>query len=300
MKTLLNALPGLLQKAGGTRVKSQIIFNQLFFTIVLAFTYSISAQSQVISEQQESGISKIANETIATETLGVEVNLGAQNLSNGYGDWKDLTIRSTYKHNQHVLQAEVSANRRFNKDGLFVGVSDTYTFNDDWYGFLAVGAGDGAFYFPRYRVDGAIYRKMLPERNLVGSLGAGYYRAPDGHTDNTLSLGLAYYFQMPWILEGGVRFNNSQPGSINTRQQFVAATYGKDKRDLVIARYGWGKEGYLAIAANSQIVNFKSSEATLTWRHWFNPSTGMLLSATRYSNPAYRRTGLNIGLFTSY
>lgn len=272
----------------------------LFFLLVHVLIFSTSVQSQVVNERQDLSALVSTGKEIETLKLQLEFSLGAQSLSNGYGDWKDLTLRSTYSMNQHVLKAEVSRNQRFNQNGLFVGASDTYTFNDDWYGSLAAGVGDGAFYLPRYRVDGAIYRKMLPERNLVGSVGAGYYRAPDGHTDKILSLGMVYYFASPWILEGGLRFNNSLPGSINTRQQFVAATYGRDKHDLVIARYGWGREGYLAIAENSQIVNFKSSEASLTWRHWFNPDTGLSISATRYSNPAYRRTGLNIGLFTSY
>lgn len=276
------------------------MLKKLFFLIVLGLLYSSAVQGQVADERQDIPIATSKNKPMEEQKLQIELSSGAQSLSNGYGDWKELTVRSAYNYKQHVLQGEVSMNRRFNQDGLFVGASDTYTFNDDWYGSLAAGVGDGAFYLPRYRVDGAIYKKMLPERNLVGSIGAGYYRAPDGHTDNILSLGLVYYFASPWILEGGVRFNNSLPGSINTRQQFVAATYGRDKHDLFIARYGWGKEGYLAIAADNQIVNFKSNEASLTWRHWFNPVTGLLISATRYTNPAYRRSGLNIGLFTSY
>lgn len=272
----------------------------LFILLVSVLFYSSAVQAQVENQSQDVSDARSTSKAMEVEMLRLELSLGAQSLSNGYGDWKDLTIRSAYNVNQHVLQGEVAMSRRFNQDGLFVGVSDTYKFNEDWHGSIAVGAGDGAFYLPRYRMDGAIYRKLLNDRNLVASIGAGYYRAPDGHSDSISSLGLTYYFATPWILEGGVRFNNSQPGSVRTRQQFLAATYGRDKHDLVIARYGWGKEGYLAIAANSQIVNFKSSEASLTWRHWFNPTTGMLISATRYSNPAYRRTGLNIGIFSSF
>ena len=271
----------------------------LFFLLVHVLIFSTSVQSQVVNERQDVSALVSTGKEIETLKLQLEFSLGAQSLSNGYGDWKDLTLRSTYSMNQHVLKAEVSRNQRFNQNGLFVGASDTYTFNDDWYGSLAAGVGDGAFYLPRYRVDGAIYRKMLPERNLVGSIGVGYYRAPDGHTDRSLSLGVSYYFASPWVLEGGVRFNDSLPGSINTQQQFVAATYGRDKHDLVTARYGWGKEGYLAIAVDSQLVNFRSSEASISWRHWFNPTMGLLISATRYTNPTYHRSGLNVGLFQS-
>jgi YaiO family outer membrane protein len=299
MKTLHNVCLELLQEARVKLIRRRILFWSASFAIVLVFISSTTAKAQEI-EEQEVAILETSNETIDREKPRFEATLGTQSLSNGYGRWTQMNFHSAYNMNQHVLESEIALSRRFTQDSVFVGISDTYTFNDDWYGSLAVGAGDGAFYLPRYRVDAAIYKKLLTDRRLVGSIGAGYYRAPDGHTDNSLSLGMVYYFPKSWILEGGVRFNRSLPGSVQTRQQYVAATYGQDKHDLVIARYGWGKEGYLAVAANSQIVNFKSSEATLTWRHWFNPYTGMLFSATRYSNPSYRRSGVNIGLFKSY
>lgn len=179
-------------------------------------------------------------------------------------------------------------------------MGDTYTFSDDWFGSLALGVGDGAFYLPKYRVDASVSRKLLDQRNLVASVGAGYYNAPDGHVDRSLSLSAAYYFDAPWIAEAGIRFNHSNPGAIRTTQQFVAATYGRDKQDLVTARYGWGAEGYLATTTSTQLVNFRSKEFTIAWRHWFSPSTGWLLGANRYENPSYNRRGVNIGLFHSF
>ena len=230
----------------------------------------------------------------------LELSTGAQRLTNGFGNWRDVTLKGAYGLDKHLFQGELSAHRRFGEDGVFLGLSDTYTFNEDWYSSLAVGVGDGAFYLPRYRVDGTIYRKLLPNRNLVASLGLGYYKAPGGNSDQSISLGTAYYFETPWIVEGGIRLNRSSPGSVDTQQQFVAVTYGRNKQDLVTARYGWGDEGYLAIAANRQLVNFESREASLTWRHWFNPSTGVLVGANRYSNPSYRRSGVTVGLFHDF
>lgn len=230
----------------------------------------------------------------------LELSAGSQSLSAGFGNWRELTLRGVYGLPRHVLQGEISLNRRFDQDGTFVGVSDTYTFNEDWFASAALGAGDGAFYLPRYRVDTALYRKFLPRRNLVGSVGLGYYNAPDGHTDRSLSLGAVYYFEVPWIVEGGVRLNSSNPGGVRTQQQFVAVTYGRDKDNLVTARYGWGGEGYLAISANAQLVNFNSREASIAWRHWLNRRTGLLISANRYTNPLYRRSGFNVGVFHDF
>lgn len=230
----------------------------------------------------------------------LELSSGFQNLSGGFGSWRDVTLRGAYELPSHLLQGELSATRRFNQDGSFLGLSDTYTLNEDWYSNLAVGFGDGAFYLPRYRVDATLYRKLLTDRSLVSSLGLGYYKAPDGHTDSSVSLGLVYYFSSPWIAEGGVRFNSSNPGAIRTQQQFAALTYGRFKQDLITVRYASGAEGYQTIATNAQLVNFKSREASLSWRHWFAPRTGFLIGASQYTNPSYTRSGLNIGIFHDF
>lgn len=278
----------------------------LFFTGLLSLLYCCTAAAQMSNQgliqtmpattQQAPVLSE------ADKLRSIELSSGFQNLSGGFGSWRDVTLRGTYGLPSHLLQGELSATRRFNQDGAFLGLSDTYTFNEDWYSNLAVGVGDGAFYLPRYRVDATLYRKLLTDRRLVGSVGLGYYKAPDGHTDSSVSLGLVYYFESPWVAEGGVRFNSSNPGAIKTQQQFAALTYGRDKQDLVTVRYASGGEGYQTIGAavNAQLVNFKSSEASISWRHWFAPRTGFLMGVNQYTNPSYTRSGLNIGIFHDY
>ena len=272
-------------------------------TIVAALAILATAGpvlAQTSNAGQSTAVATPTQQTVAPDQRTLELSAGAQSLSAGLGNWRDLTLRGTYGMSAHVIQGELSTHRRFNTNGAFVGVSDTYTFNEDWYGSLAVGAGDGAFYLPRIRVDATLYRKLLADRRLVSSVGVGYYKAPDGHTDQSLSLGLVYYFESPWVVEGGVRLNRSNPGGIRTQQQFVALTYGRDKQDLVTARYGWGSEGYLAVAAGRQLVNFQSHEASVAWRHWLNPRTGVLVGANRYTNPSYRRSGLTVGIFHDF
>ncbi len=230
----------------------------------------------------------------------LELSTGFQNLSDGFGSWRDVTLRGTYGLPSHLLQAELSLNRRFDMNGAFVGLSDTYTVNEDYYTNIAAGFGDGAFYLPRYRIDATLNKKWLSGRNLVTSVGAGFYKAPDGHSDSSISLGLVYYFDAPLIAEGGVRLNSSNPGAIKTQQQFIALTYGRDKQDLVTVRHGWGSEGYQSITASKQLVNFASAETSISWRHWVAPRTGVMLGANRYSSPFYNRSGLNVGIFHDF
>lgn len=230
----------------------------------------------------------------------LQLSAGTQGLSDGYGRWHDITLRGTYGLDRHVWQGEASRHRRFGENGSFLGLGDTYTFSEDWFGALSAGVGDGAFYLPRYRLDATLSRKWLADRRLVTSAGLAYYKAPDGHTDRGLLLGAAYYFEAPVIVEGGIRFNDSDPGSIRTNQRFVALTYGRDKQDLVTARYAWGGEGYLATGPATQLVNFRSREASLSWRHWLDNRTGVLVAANRYTNPLYRRSGVTLGIFHDF
>jgi YaiO family outer membrane protein len=221
----------------------------------------------------------------------------AHSLSAGLGDWQELGVRGSRAIGAHVWQGEFATMRRFGESGNFIGLGDTYEFNPDWFGTLSVGAGDGASYLPRARIDGFINRKLLTDRNLIATLGAGYYSAPDGHNDRSASLGATYYFSEPWIVQGEVRFNNSRPGSVNTRQQFVAVTWGRDQQTQVTARHAWGTEGYQSIGAGASLVNFKSKQTSLNVRHWLGADWGISGGVEQYTNPYYDRKGATLALF---
>lgn len=236
----------------------------------------------------------------AAPNRSLEISTTPQHLTNGYGNWSDVTLRGVYETGPHVLQAELSAKREFGENGRFLGISDTYTINRDWFTTVSLGAGDGAFYLPRLRADAFVSRKWLEKRNLVTTIGLGYYDAPDGHTDRALSIGGAYYFEQPWIVELGIRLNQSDPGSIHSNQRYIAVTYGKVGQSVFTMRYGEGGESYLAIAQNTTIVDFQSHQTNLSWRYWFAKKTGLILGAEQYSNPFYQRRGVTLGLFHQF
>ncbi len=140
----------------------------------------------------------------------------------------------------------------------------------------------------------------MPQKNWVATLGAGTYKAPDGHRDNNVNLGAAWYLAQPLVLEAGVRFNRSQPGAVNTHQQFIAATAGRNQQDLLAARVSWGGEGYLPIGPSSSLVGFNSNELTLAWRHWLSKRMGLSSTLSHYRNPSYERTGIDVGAFLEF
>ena len=290
--------------------RDNLMFERTFstYSFLLSSLAGVACCSPVMAQTANQGLIQTAPSMVPTAPAvsesdmqrSIELSAGYQNLTAGLGNWRDLTLKGTYGLPSHLLQGEISTMRRFNQNGVFAGLTDTYTFNEDWYGSVAVGLGDGAFYLPKYRVNATLYKKWLPQRNLVTSIGVGKYKAPDGHVDNSLALGVVYYFDAPWVAEFGLTANSSNPGAIKTQQQFLALTYGRAKENLVTVRHAWGNEGYQTIATNAQLVNFASKESSISWRHWFAPRTGVSLSANRYTNPSYIRSGMNVGIFHDF
>lgn len=230
----------------------------------------------------------------------LELRVAGEHLSAGEPPWREAALHASHAFDRHFVQAELSATKRWGESGAYAAVVDTYKIDPDWYMSAGVGAGDGAFYLPRVRADALLYRKLGAERQLVLFTGPGYVRAPDGHTDRAWSVGALYYFESPWALQGTVRFNESDPGSVRTRQYALAATHGAGTADEVVMRAAWGREGYQAIAAQTTIVDFPSREASVLWRHRVDARNGIALSLDHYRNPYYERTGGAIGWFTAW
>lgn len=230
----------------------------------------------------------------------IELTTRYDSLSNGFGDWRDLSVRGAAQLGDHLLQAELSSQQHFQTHGNFAGLSDTYVFSPDWYGSLSVGAGNGAFFMPRYRVDAFLNKKWLDKKNLVTFVGVGRYRAPDGHVDRSVSLGVIGYFSIPMVLEAGIRLNISDPGSVSSQQNYVAASYGQQGEHVFIARHGWGAEAYLPFAPGSSLVGYASKETTFTWRQWFSRRSGVAVEVHRYENNLFRRQGGALTLFHDF
>jgi len=230
----------------------------------------------------------------------LELRAAGEHLTGGEPPWREATLLASRAFGSHLVQAELSAKNRFGEGGAYASVLDTYRIDADWYASAGIGAGDGAFYLPRVRVDALLYRKLGAERQWVLFTGPGYVRSPDGHTDHAWSLGALYYFASPWAVQGTVRFNESDPGDVRTRQYELATTHGAGSADEVTARVAWGREGYQAIGAGTTIVDFPSREAALLWRHRLDARNGVSVSLDHYRNPYYERTGGAIGWFTAW
>ena len=189
---------------------------------------------------------------------------------------------------------------RFDDTGTFFSIGDTHTFNDLYYGNLTVGTSSGGFFWPRVRVDASLSRKWLDRRNLVTTVGFGYYDAKDIHSDKSFSLDTTYYFDAPWIAQAGVRINDSDPGSVISTSGYAALTYGRDRQRFVTLRGGFGNQGYQPFGAQSFTVDTEFHQLTLTWREWVGHDWGINFVADDYNSTTYDQRGIEFGLFKEF
>lgn len=216
-------------------------------------------------------------------------------------DWNDQYLLGGWQFTtaDHI-HGEISHQNHFDDQGTFFGVGYTHIFNEDWYGSLSTGTSLGGFFLPEFRVDAAMYKKWLAKKSLVTGVGFTYYRAKDIHYDYTVLLNAVYYFDAPWIVELGVRLNQSNPGAVHSERGFGAITYGRHKAYYLTARYEAGREGYQLVGASTAINDFFSHEAAVIWRHWVLKDSGFNATVNYYDNPNYRRFMVGFGLFVDF
>ena len=230
------------------------------------------------------------------------VETGGQYLSltNGFGNWAGGYVRGVLSTGSEIVNGEVDGQREFNDAGTYFAVGDNHNFSADTYASITLGSSAGGFFFPRFRADAFLNQKWLGRKQLIVTLGLGYYAAKDPHRDHSVSLGTTYYFDKPWIFEDGVRFNLSNPGRVFSPSGFVALTQGRNKHRYVIVRVGYGQEGYQLIGPTAVLTSFRSRTATVTWRQWIGTNWGANAVADYYSSPFYTRAGASLGLFREF
>jgi YaiO family outer membrane protein len=140
----------------------------------------------------------------------------------------------------------------------------------------------------------------MSRKQLITTVGFGYYEAKDPHRDHSFFVGTTYYFDKPWILESGVRFNVSHPGNVFSPSGFLAITQGKNKRHYVVLRLGYGEEAYQLIGPTSLLSDFRSQTSTIRWRKWTGRNWGINWVADSYVNPYYKRVGSTLGVFKEF
>jgi len=280
-------------------------FRNITVALLLSLASALAATAQqdstTASSPQQAGTDvPTAPAPDKTLTNYVEVGGSYRQLSNDFGDWSGGYARGVFAEGKNIWNGEVNGQHEFGDAGVYLAVGDTYNFNPDWYASLTLGSSVGGFFWPRFRADAFLNHKLLSRKQLIATLGYGYYASKDVHRDQSVFLGTTYYFQKPWILEDGIRFNVSNPGVAFSPAGFVAVTEGTNKHHYVTVNAGFGEEAYQIVGPTTVLTQFQSQNLTVTWRQWTGKNWGFNFVADYYHSPFYQRGGGSFGLFKEF
>jgi YaiO family outer membrane protein len=248
--------------------------------------------------------SAIPGISIPLETGGgrgfVEVGGGHSALTQGNPSWTDGYLHAVVSGQANTFSTEITRQDRYGDTGWFVSGGLTHTFSENWYGDVFLGGSSRCFFLPKYRTDAFIHRKLLPNKQLIATVGFGYDRAKDIHSAYRLYTEGSYYLKSAWVLQGGVNWNRSMPGAVLGHTQYFAVTEGHEKQHYIALRGEYGREAYQLVSPQTVLVNFALRDVSATWRQWLSPTWGFNLSLEHYSNPLYRRMGGTLGFFLEF
>ena len=277
--------------------------------VLVSLAFALTANAQAIPTtallQESAPIPTTANtpeqpveEKILTNF--VEAGGSYETLSNNFGRWSGGYFRGVVVTGKNTWNGEINGQHEFGDAGVYMAAGDTYNFNPDWYASLTLGSSVGGFFWPRYRGDAFVNRKWGARKQLISTVGFGYYAAKDVHRDSSFFVGTTYYFEKPWIIEEGVRFNVSNPGTVFSPAGFVAVTQGRNEHRYVTLNAGFGQEAYQLVGPTAVFTRFPSQTVTVTWRQWVGKQWGFNLVADYYHSPFYQRGGGSFGIFKDF
>jgi YaiO family outer membrane protein len=273
----------------------------LLLSLVSALGASGQQDSTNASSPQQAGTDvPAAPAPDKTLTNYVEVGGSYRQLTNDFGNWSGGYARGVFAEGKNIWNGEINGQHEFGAGGVYLAAGDTYNFNPDWYASLTLGSSAGGFFWPRFRADTFVNHKLLSRKQLITTLGYGYYASKDVHRDQSVFLGTTYYFQKPWIIEDGIRFNVSNPGVVFSPAGFVAVTEGTNKHHYVTVNAGFGEEAYQIVGPTTVLTQFESQNLTITWRQWTGKNWGFNFVADYYHSPFYQRGGGSFGLFKEF
>lgn len=239
----------------------------------------------------------------------IEIGATNEHVTNNEGNWNDQYILGVFQtDDKNTWNINLNHDNRFYDTADYGQISNTYIINDNWYSSLGVGASDTSNIVPKYYVGGRLFQKQGPRKQIIGYMGfdAYWWRGTVfGQPGITLDInpGLIYYFEKPYVIEGGAYINRGKPGAVYSASGYVALTEGKNKDHYYAVRLGFGREAYLPTGIgfiSPPTVAYPSYTIGVTWRQWIGKNWGFNLVGDYYHNDFYQRYGASTGLFWEF
>jgi YaiO family outer membrane protein len=221
-------------------------------------------------------------------------------LNNGFNSWGDAYMRGVMGSEHNTFNLEITRQDRYGDSGWFYDLGWTHVFGPNWYAEVYGGISTGGFFLPKRRLDTFINRKVLPRKQLVLTAGYGYDKSKTVNAADRWTGGATYYFEHPFVVQGGVTWTVAQPGTILARSQYVAVTQGRVKEHYITVRAEVGREGYELVGPQTALFNFVIHKYSASWRQWIGPNWGINAAYDRESNIAFKRNGGTLGLFLDF
>lgn len=229
------------------------------------------------------------------------------NLSAGSPNWEDAYMNGVISGGRNAISGQLSRQDHFGDTGWYYAVGWTRVWSDNWYSELDFGTSTvKGFFLPKARTDALISHKVLPRKQLVLQVGGGYDLSkivnnnPVANSDYRGQIGAIYYFERPWIVQGGTIITVAHPGNILAPSGYLAFTQGRVKEHYLTVRANFGKEGYELFTAGQTLFNFTFQDYTVNWRQWMAPNWGFSATAEYEAKPIYHRAGGTVGLFLDF
>jgi YaiO family outer membrane protein len=230
----------------------------------------------------------------------VEFGGSYSSLNNNFNSWGDAYLRGVMGNEHNTFNAEITREGRYGDSGWFYDLGWTHMFGPNWYSEIYGGISTGGFFLPKRRLDTFINRKLLPRKQLVLGVGYGYDKSKTVNAADRYQLGGTYYFERPFVLQGGATWTVAQPGTIVARSQYAAVTEGHAKEHYITLRAEIGREGYELVGPQTALFNFVVHNYSATWRQWLGTNWGINAAFDRESNAAFTRNGGTLGLFLDF
>jgi len=285
-------------------MKLAICMKRLATVVTLLLAFGTAGYAQDSGRPIPQGSSGPVIGMIPTTLNGpgfIEIDGSHSSLSDSNPSWTDAYIRGGMSFTSNTVNLEISRQARFGDSGWYYNGAWVHTWTDNWYTDVHLGTSTSGFFLPRFRTDVYAHRKLLPQKQLVLNVGGGYDQSRLSTSAYRLGPGAAYYFdRFPVVLEGGVTWTRSQPGSITARSQYVAFTEGRAKEHYFSFRAEVGQEAYEVIQGQTTVFNFPIRNFSGTWRQWLAPNWGLNFAVEHDGNPYYHRLGATIGIFLDF
>jgi YaiO family outer membrane protein len=227
-------------------------------------------------------------------------HLSKTEFATPFAPWGDAYLRGVMSRGSNALNGELIRQVRYSDTGWYYNLGWIRTWNPDWYTEVSAGSSTRGFFLPKFRANALINRKILARKQLVLTGGVGYDKSKTVNDATRFQAGGTYYFERPFVLQGGVTWTHANPGGIVARSQYMAVTQGHDKEHYISVRAEIGREGYELIGPQTTLFNFVVHNYSVNWRQWIGPNWGVNLAFEHERNPSFRRNGGTLGIFMDF